>query len=162
MREGDWIAMPGVPLIAAGNPEAAVGVEGDGASAPGDDARATEEATRPKSDNMRVDRAAKPSDEAERAEAAVETVVSALTSPGAAAVPEEDAAPSPDEVIPTTASTEENARGDASEMAHVVELEATLLAASSPGHEAPRSPRPLSQPRIRSSPPKPRSEGHRA
>jgi hypothetical protein len=140
MREGDWIAMPGVPLIAAGNPEAAVGVEGDGASAPGDDTCATEEATRPESDNVRVDRAAEPSDEAERAEAAVETVVPALTSPGAAAVPEEVAAPSPDEVIPTTASAEENAGGDTSEMTHVVELEAMLLAASSPGHEVPPEP----------------------
>jgi hypothetical protein len=140
MREGDWIAMPGVPLIAAGSPEAAVGVEGNGASAPGDDARATEEATGPESDNVRVDRAAEPSDEAECAEAAVGTVVPALTSPGAAAVPEEDAAPVPDEVIPATANAEENAGGDASEMEDVAELEATLLAASSPGHEGPPEP----------------------
>jgi hypothetical protein len=89
---------------------------------------------------VRVDRAAEPSDEAERAEAAVETVVPALASPGAAAVPEEGAVPTPDEVVPATASTEENTRGDASEMAHVTELEATLLAASSPGHEGPPEP----------------------
>jgi hypothetical protein len=87
MREGDWIAMPWVSLIAAGSPEAAVGVEGGGASAPGDDAPATKEETRPESDNVCVDRAAEPSDEAKRAEAAVETVVPALTSLGAAAVP---------------------------------------------------------------------------
>jgi hypothetical protein len=115
-------------------------VEGDGASAPGDDARATEEATRPESDNVRVDRAAEPSDEAECTEAAVETVVPTLTSAGAAAAPEEDAAPAPDEVVPATASAEENAGGDASEMAHVAELEATLLAASSPGREGPPKP----------------------
>jgi hypothetical protein len=137
MREGDWITMPGVPLIAAGSPEAAAGVEGDGANAPGDDARATEEATGPASDDVRVDRATKPSDEAERAEAAVGTIVPVLASPGAAAVPEEDAAPMLDEVVPATANTEENAGGDTSEMAHVAELEATLLAASSPGHEGP-------------------------
>jgi hypothetical protein len=86
---------------------------------------------------VRVDRATKPSDEAERAEAAVGTIVPVLASPGAAAVPEEDAAPMLDEVVPATANTEENAGGDASEMAHVAELEATLLAASSPGHEGP-------------------------
>jgi hypothetical protein len=137
MREGDWITMPGVPLIAAESPEAAAGVEGDEANAPGDDARATEEATGPASDDVRVDRATKPSDEAERAEAAVGTIVPVLASPGAAAVPEEDAAPMLDEVVPATANTEENAGGDASEMAHVAELEATLLAASSPGHEGP-------------------------
>jgi hypothetical protein len=140
MREGDWIAMPRVPLIAAGNPEAAVGVEGDGANTPDDGARATEEATGPASKDVRVDRAMAPSDEAERAEAAVGTVVPVLASPGAAVVPEEDAAPAPDEVVPATANADENAGGDASEMAHVAELEATLLAASSPGHEGPPEP----------------------
>jgi hypothetical protein len=140
MREGDWIAMPGVPMIAAGSPEVAVGVEGDGASVPSDDARTTEEATGSESDNVRVDRAAEPSDEAERAEAAVGTVAPALTSPRAAAVPEEDVAPAPDEVIQATANTEENAGGDASEMVQVAELEARVLAASSSGHEGPPEP----------------------
>jgi hypothetical protein len=46
MMEGDWIAMPGVPLIAAGNPEVAAGVEGDGTSAPGDGAWTAEEGDR--------------------------------------------------------------------------------------------------------------------
>jgi hypothetical protein len=73
-----------------------------------------------------------------------------------------DAAPAPDEVAPAIANPEEDAGGDASEMAHAAELEATLLAASSPGREAPPSPQPLSQPRLRSSPLKPRSEGHQA
>jgi hypothetical protein len=85
----------------------------------------------------RQHRATEPSDEAECAEAAVGTVAPVLASPGAAAVPEEDAAPAADEVVPATANAEKNAGGDASEMAHVVELEATLLAASSPGHEGP-------------------------
>jgi hypothetical protein len=51
--------------------------------------------------------------------------------------------------------------GDASEMVHATELEATLLAASSPEHEAPPppSPRAPSRPNLRSSPPKPRSKG---
>jgi hypothetical protein len=40
MMEDGWIAMPGVPLITVGNPEAAAGVEGDGTNAPGDGARA--------------------------------------------------------------------------------------------------------------------------
>jgi hypothetical protein len=48
--------MPGVPLITAGNAEvargAAVDVENDGASAQCDDARATEEATRPRAENV--------------------------------------------------------------------------------------------------------------
>jgi hypothetical protein len=140
MMEGDWISMPGVPLIAAGNPEVAAGVEGNGTNPPGDGARAAEEATGPTSDVVRVDRATTPSDKAERAEAAVGTVAPVLASPGAAAVPEVDAAPAPDEVAPAIANAEEDAGGDASEMAHAAELNATLLAASSPGREAPPEP----------------------
>jgi hypothetical protein len=70
----------------------------------------------------------------------VGTIAPVLASPGAAAVPEEDAAPASDEVVPATANAEENAGGDASEVAHAVELEATLLATSSPGHEGPPEP----------------------
>jgi hypothetical protein len=55
MMEGDWIAMPGVPLIAAKNPEAAAEEGGDGTDAPGDGARAAEETTGPKSDDARVE-----------------------------------------------------------------------------------------------------------
>jgi hypothetical protein len=140
MMEGDWIAMPGVPLIAAGNPEAAAEEEGDGTNAPGDGARAAEETTRPTSDEARVDRATGPLDEVERAEAAVGTVSPAPASPGAVAVPEVDAAPAPDEVAPATVNTEGNAGGDTLEMAHTAELEAALLAASSPGREGPPEP----------------------
>jgi hypothetical protein len=89
------------------------------------------------SDKERVDRATAPLDEAERAEAAVGTIAPVLASPGAAAVPEEDAALAPDEVAPAIANTEENAGGDTSEMAHAVELDAALLAASSPRREPP-------------------------
>jgi hypothetical protein len=52
--EGDWIAMPGVPLIAAGDPEV------DGTNAPGNGAHAAEEATGPTSDEVRADRATEP------------------------------------------------------------------------------------------------------
>jgi hypothetical protein len=54
MMEGDWIAMPGVPLIAARDPEV------DGTNAPGNGAHATEEATGPTSDEVRADRATEP------------------------------------------------------------------------------------------------------
>jgi hypothetical protein len=153
--------MPGVPLIAAGNPEAAGGVEGDGASAPGDDARATEEATRPESDNVRVDRAAEPSDEAERTEAAVETAVPTLTSAGASAAPEtppphqtrsSPLPPAPKKTLEVTPR-----RWRMSQSSKLRYSPPALL-----GARAPRNPRPPSQPRPRSSPPKPRSEGHQA
>jgi hypothetical protein len=162
MMEGDWIAMPGVPLIVAGNPEAGVGVEDDGTSVPDDGARTAEEATGPTFDKARVDRATTPSDEVECAEAAVGTVAPVLASPGAAAVSEEDAAPTLDEVAPAAVNAEENTGGDTSEMEHAAELEAALLAANSPGREGPPSLQPPSQLRLRSSPLKPRSEGHQA
>jgi hypothetical protein len=66
MLEGDCIAMLGVPLIAAGDPEVAANVEGDGTDAPGDGAHAAEEATRPTSDEVGADKATEPSDEAGR------------------------------------------------------------------------------------------------
>jgi hypothetical protein len=140
MTEGNWIAIPGVPLITAGDPEAAAGEEGNMTDAPGDGARAAEETTGPTSDEARVDRATGPSDEVERTEVAVGTVSPASASPGAAVVPEVDAAPAPDEAAPVAVNTEENAVGDTSETAHAAELEAALLAASSPEHEGPMEP----------------------
>jgi hypothetical protein len=137
MMEGDWIAMPGVPLITAGNPDAAAGEEGNETDAPGDGARAAEDTTGPTSNEARMDRATTPSDEVERTEAIVGIVAPAPVSLGAAAVPKEDAAPAPDEVAPATVNAEENAGGDTSEMSHAAELEAALLAASSPGREVP-------------------------
>jgi hypothetical protein len=159
MREGDWIAMPGVLLITAGHAEAAADVENDTAGAQCDDAHATEEVTSPGAENVRDEGAEDPSGETERAEATVNNVVPALTPTGPAAAPEGNVVPAPDENVPTAASTKENPVGDASKTAHAVELEATLLAASSPGREAPRSPPPPSHLSLRSSPPKPRSEG---
>jgi hypothetical protein len=43
----------------------------------------------------------------------------------------------PDEAAAAAVDTEENAGGDASETAHAAELEAALLAVSSPGREDP-------------------------
>jgi hypothetical protein len=40
MTEGSWITVPGVPLITAGDPEAAAREEGEVTGAPGDGARA--------------------------------------------------------------------------------------------------------------------------
>jgi hypothetical protein len=108
--------------------------------APGDGARAAEETTGPTIDEERVNKATGPSDEVERTEAAEETVPPAAASPGAASVPEVDAAPVPDEAAAAAVNTEENAGGDASETAHAAELEAALLAVSSPGHEDPAEP----------------------
>jgi hypothetical protein len=129
--------MPGVPLITAGNPEAAAGEEGNVTDAPDDGARSAEETTGPTSDEACVDRATGPSDEVERTEAAMGTVSPAPASPGAAAVPEVDAAPAPDEAAPVAVNIKENAGGDTSETAHATELEAALLAVSSPWREGP-------------------------
>jgi hypothetical protein len=46
----------------------------------------------------------------------------------------------PDEVIAVVANAEEDTGADASEAAHAAELEAVLLAASSPGRESPAEP----------------------
>jgi hypothetical protein len=111
--------------------------EGNVTDAPGDGAPAAEGATGPASEEALVDRATRPSDEAERTEAAVETVSPAPTSLEAAAVPEVDATPAADEAAPVAVNTEENIGGDTSETVHAAELEAALLAASSPGREGP-------------------------
>jgi hypothetical protein len=140
MTEGDWIAMPGVPLITAGDPEAAVADESNVTDAPGDGAPAAEGATGPTSEEAHVDRATGPSYEAERTEAAVETVSPEPTSLEAAAIPEVDATPAPDEAAPVAVNTEENVGGDTSETAHAAELDATLLAATSPVREGPTEP----------------------
>jgi hypothetical protein len=140
MTEGNWIAMHGVPLITAGDPEAAVREEGDVTGAPGDGAGAAEETTGPTTDEERVNMATRASVEVERAEAAEETVLPAPASPVAASVPEVDSAPMLGEAVVAAVNTEENAGADASEAAHVAELEAVLLAASSPGREDPAEP----------------------
>jgi hypothetical protein len=115
---------------------------------------------RPDAEAIRDDGAKGPSDDAKRAAATVGTIVAASTSPGTAAAPEGDAIPALDEDVRAAASARGAPGGDALEMAHAAELEATLLAASSPECEAPpTSPRAPIRPKLRSSPPKPRSEG---
>jgi hypothetical protein len=157
--------MPGVPLITAegvaAKRGAAAEVGGDGTNAQCDDACVTEEVARPDAEAMRDDDAEGPSDNADRAAMTVDSIVPAFTSPGTAAAPEGDAIPAPDENVRAAASTGEAPGGDASEMVHAAELEVTLLAASSPEHEAPHPPEPstASRLKLRSSPPKPRSEG---
>jgi hypothetical protein len=106
MREDDWIAMPGVPLITSGHTKAAADVENGRAGTQCDDARATEEATRPGAENVRDDGAEGPSGETERAEATMNNVVPALTPAGPAAAPEGDAIPALDENVPAAASAE--------------------------------------------------------
>jgi hypothetical protein len=140
MTEGNWITMPGVPLITTGGPEAAAREEGEVAGAPGDEARTAEETTAPTIEEEHVDRAAGPSVEVERTEAAEETVPPAPASPGAAPIPEVDSAPVSDEAVAVAVVNEENAGADASEATHVAELEAVLLATSSPGREDPADP----------------------
>jgi hypothetical protein len=140
MMEGNWITMPGVPLITAGDPEAAVREEGEVTDALGDGARTAKETTGPTTEEEGVDRATGPSVEVERTEAAEEAVPPAPASPVAASVPEVDSAPAPEEAVAAAVITEENTRADASEAAHVAELEAVLLAASSPGREDPAEP----------------------
>jgi hypothetical protein len=132
--------MPGVPLITTGHTEAAADVENDRAGAQCDDARTTEEATRPVAENVRNNGAEGPLGETESAEGTVNDVVAALTPTEPAATPEGDAVPAPDGSVPAAASAEENTTGDALETVHAIELEATLLAASSPGREAPPEP----------------------
>jgi hypothetical protein len=119
----------------------------------------------PTTEEERVDRATGPSVEVERTKAAEEVVPPTPASPGAAPVPKVHSAPMPDEAVAAAVITEENAGADASEVVHVAELEAALLAASSPGREDPRSLQPTQpsrQSRSRSSPKKLRSEAHRA
>jgi hypothetical protein len=144
MKEGDWIAMPGVPLITAEGVAAERGatadVGGDGADVQCDDARVTEEVARPKAEALHDDGAEGPSDDAKRTVATVDTIVPAFTSPGTTAAPEGDAVLAPDENVRAAARTGEAPGGDASEMARAAELEATLLAASSPEREAPPKP----------------------
>jgi hypothetical protein len=146
MEEGNWIAMPCVPLITAegvvAERGAAADVGGDGADAQCDDARITEEVERPDAEAMRDDGAEGPSDDAERTAATVGTTVPAFTSPRSVAAPEGDAIPAPNENVRATDSIGEAPGGDASEMAHAAELEATLLAASSPERDAPPPPEP--------------------
>jgi hypothetical protein len=130
--------MPGVPLITAGGPDAAAREEGEATGAPGNEADAAEDTTAPTTEGERADGASGPAAKVECTEAAEETVPPAPASVGAA--PEVESTPAPDEAVAVAATTEEDAGADASEAAHAAELEAALLAVSSPGREGPAEP----------------------
>jgi hypothetical protein len=138
MAEGSWIAMPGVPLITAGGPDAAAREEGEVIGALGDEAGVAEDTMAPTTEGECTDGASGPAAEVDRAEAAEETVPPAPASAGAA--PGVESTPVPDEAVAVVANTEEDAGADASEAAHAAELEAALLAASSPRRESPAEP----------------------
>jgi hypothetical protein len=81
--------------------------------------------------------APKPATEGECAEAADRTAPFVPAGLEAAPVTEEELAPAHGDVVAAAVPVEEDAAADASEAAHAAELEATLLAASSPGGEGP-------------------------
>jgi hypothetical protein len=140
MTEDNWIAMPGVPLITVGGPEAAAREEGEVTGAPGDEAGIVDDATAPTTEEEHADGALGPAAEVERTEAAEETAPPASAAAEAAPVPEVESAPAHSEVIAAAATPEEDTGADTSEAAHAAELEAALLAASSLGHEGPAEP----------------------
>jgi hypothetical protein len=76
----------------------------------------------------------------EHTETVEETAPPASAAAEAAPVPEVEPAPAHSEVVAAAAATEEDTAADTSEAAHAAELEAALLAASSPGDEAPAEP----------------------
>jgi hypothetical protein len=135
MMDGDWIAMPGVPLITAAGLGAAAPEEGAAAGTAGGEAGVAEGAMAPDAEG-RHENATGPATEEERAEAATEAATSA---PAVLEV-----APGSEGGVAPEAGDAEGARGsagdatvEASDAAHAAELEATLLAASSPGGECP-------------------------
>jgi hypothetical protein len=137
MTEGEWIAMPGVPLITAEGSGAAAPRGGEAASVPEDGANSAEDITaRTTEEGPGGDAPGAAAEEVE-AEAAAGTDPSAPTGLEAASSTEEEVTLAPVEAAATEAPTEENAAADASDAAHAAELEAALLAAGSPGGEEP-------------------------
>jgi hypothetical protein len=140
MTEGDWIAMPSVPLITAGGTEATAREEGEVTGVPDGEAGTAEDTTAPTTEEGHAGGAPEPATEGERTEAVEGTAPPASAALEAAPVPEVESAPAQGDVVTAAATVEEDSAADASEAAHVVELEAALLAASSPGDEAPAEP----------------------
>jgi hypothetical protein len=140
MTEEDWIAMPGIPLIAAGGPKAATREEGEATGVPDNEAGAAEDTTAPTTEGGHRGGAPEPTTEGERAEAADGTAPFVPAALEAAPVPEEELAPAHGDVVAAAVPMEEDAAANASEAAHAAELEAALLAASSPGGEGPVGP----------------------
>jgi hypothetical protein len=129
--------MPGVPLITGGGPAAAAPEEGEAVDVAEDEAGAAEDATAPNTKEGHGRGAPGPATDGERAETAVGTALSALAGLEAAPVPEEEVAPAPGEAVAAPVPAEEDATTGTSEAAHAAELEAMLLAASSPVGEGP-------------------------
>jgi hypothetical protein len=137
MTEGEWIAMPGVPLITAEGSGAAAPQGGEAAGVPEDGARSAEDITARTTEEGPGGDAPGAAAEEEEAEAAAGTAPSAPTGLEAASATEEEITLAPVEAAATEAPTEENTAADASDAAHAAELEAALLAASSPDGEEP-------------------------
>jgi hypothetical protein len=140
MTEGDWIAMPGIPLITAGGPKAAAREEGEATGVPDDEAGAAEDTTAPTTEEGHGGGAPEPAIEDERAEAAAGTAPFVPVGPETAPAAEEELAPAPGDIVAASVPAREDTTADASESAHAAELEAALLAASSPGGEGPAKP----------------------
>jgi hypothetical protein len=124
MTEGNWIAMPGVPLITAGGPEGAVREEGEVPGVPGDEVGAAEDTTAPTIEEGHVEGAPEPAAEVERTEAAERTAPPATAATETAPAPEAESAPAQSEVVAAAVTVEEDSTPDASETAHAAELEA--------------------------------------
>jgi hypothetical protein len=137
MKEGEWIAMPGVPLITAEGSVAAAPRGGEAAGVPEDETHGAEDTTAPTTEEGRGGDAPGAAAEEEQAEAAAGTAPPAPAGLEATSATEEEATLAPAEAAAAAAPTEENTAADASEAAHEAELEAALLAASSPGGEGP-------------------------
>jgi hypothetical protein len=136
MMDGDWIAMPGVPLLTAAGPGAAAPEEGEAAGVAGGEAGIAEDATAPDTEGRHGEDATGPATEEERAETTAEAAPSAPAGLEAAPACEGGVAPEAGDAEGAMVSAGD-ATVDASEAAHAAELEATLLAASSPGGEGP-------------------------
>jgi hypothetical protein len=132
--------MPGVPLITAGGPEAAAREEGEATGVPDDEADAAEDTTAPTTEEGHGEGAPEPATEGEHAEAADGTAPFVPAALEAAPVPEEELAPTHDDVVAAAVPVEEDAAANALEAVHAAELEASLLAASSPSSEGPVEP----------------------
>jgi hypothetical protein len=102
-----------------------------------DEAGAAEDTTAPTTEERHGGGAPGPATEGEQAEAAVGTAPSAPAGLEAASATEEEVAPAPVDAVAAAVPAGENVAADASEVAHAAELEATLLAASSPGGKGP-------------------------
>jgi hypothetical protein len=137
MTEGEWIAMLGVPLITAEGSGAAAPQGGEAAGVPEVGARSAEDITARTTEEGPEGDAPGAAAEEEEAEAAAGSAPSAPTGPEAASATEEEITLAPVEAAAAEAPTEENTAADASDAAHAAELEAALLAASSPRDEEP-------------------------